>query len=70
MTELLLRAEKITCLGILTLVYRSIPPEPHTRSAFSRLCVSTALQALEEHQACMQLLEHQEHRMLDFYVQW
>lgn len=70
MTELLLRAEKITCLGILTLVYRSIPPEPYTRSAFSHLCVSTALQALEEHQACMQLLEHQEHRMLDFYVQW
>lgn len=70
MGELLWKADKVTYLAILTLVYRTIPPETHTRSAFSQLCVTAALETLEEHQQCMQLLEHQEHEMLDFYVQW
>ncbi|KAJ5376936.1 fungal specific transcription protein, partial [Penicillium cosmopolitanum] len=69
-SEIFTRAERITGLAILTLIYRTIEPDIATGTVLSSQCISTALRALSEHQECMRLLEHTEHNMMDFYVQW
>ncbi|KAJ6441524.1 hypothetical protein O9K51_05075 [Purpureocillium lavendulum] len=64
------RSMRISGLAMLTLIYRTIPRDPGTGSGYSDLCISAAVEALDEHQQCMRLLDGTNHSMLDFYVQW
>ncbi|EMR72049.1 putative fungal specific transcription protein [Eutypa lata UCREL1] len=64
-------SEKVSYLAVLTLIYRSIPPSPYSGSAFSEECISTAIQALEEHEKCISRLhDHQNDNVLSLYIEW
>jgi hypothetical protein len=68
--EIFTRTERITGLAVLTLIYLTIEPDIAAGTVLSSQCISVALRALSEHQECMRLLEHTEHNMVEFYVQW
>lgn len=70
MAEIFSRSEKISGLAMLTLIYRTMPPDQGSGTVLPTQCVSVALQALEEHQECVRLLDYTKHNMLDVYVQW
>ncbi|CRK29983.1 hypothetical protein BN1708_005116, partial [Verticillium longisporum] len=56
LSELNWRADRIAYLSMLTLVYRSLPPTEPFISSFAADCISTARQALEEHEQCLKAL--------------
>ncbi|RYP71915.1 hypothetical protein DL771_004518 [Monosporascus sp. 5C6A] len=64
------RAEKVSYLAVLTLIYRSIPPSPYSGSAFGEECIATAIRALEEHENCISSLYGQSTSLVTLYVQW
>lgn len=70
MGEIFSRSEKISGLAMLTLIYRAVPPDTGTGSVLSAQCISAALDALEEHQQCVRILERADGNMLDFYLHW
>ncbi|KAH6668653.1 hypothetical protein F5X68DRAFT_176437 [Plectosphaerella plurivora] len=57
LSQLSWRADRISCLSLLTLVTRSLPPAEFSRSSFSDECIHNARRALEEHQNCFVVLE-------------
>lgn len=68
--DLMIRAERISQLATLTLVYRGIHPALDARSAFCPECLHTANQCLEEHRVCLAILKDVELSVLELYVQW
>ncbi|KAI9155633.1 Oxidoreductase swnN [Paramyrothecium foliicola] len=64
------RADRISHLAIITLVYRSIQPSSSTGSAFSDECLSSAKECLEEHKEVFSLLQDVESSIVELYVQW
>ncbi|KAF7555777.1 hypothetical protein G7Z17_g1917 [Cylindrodendrum hubeiense] len=68
--ELLMRADRISYLADLTLIYRSIPSGPYSSSAFCDECIATANRGLEEHKKCIALLRDIEGDVLELYIQW
>lgn len=68
--ELLIRADRISYLADLTLIYRSIPSGPYSTSAFCDECIATANRGLEEHKKCIVLLRDMEGDVLELYIQW
>ncbi|KAH7143790.1 fungal-specific transcription factor domain-containing protein [Dactylonectria macrodidyma] len=68
--ELLKRADRISYLADLTLIYRSIPSGPYSTSAFCDECIATANRGLEEHKKCIVLLRDIEGDVLELYIQW
>jgi hypothetical protein len=69
MHELFLRADNISHLSTLTLVYRAIPGI-YSNSVFCHECVSTAAEALKEHQKCLAMLKKVDGNILQMYVEW
>jgi hypothetical protein len=53
---LMWRAERVTGLSMLTLIYRSIPPDKASGSVFSKDCIDTARDALRAHEKCLTFL--------------
>uniref|UniRef100_A0A0B7KG76 Xylanolytic transcriptional activator regulatory domain-containing protein n=1 Tax=Bionectria ochroleuca TaxID=29856 RepID=A0A0B7KG76_BIOOC len=72
LSELLWRADRVTALSMLTLIYRSIPPEDASKSVFCTECLSAAKEALIEHEKCVAILTDKEFQpdMLELYVNW
>lgn len=68
--DIMMRAERISQLATLTLVYRSIRPATDRGSAFCPECLHTANQCLEEHRACLDILKDVEMSIVELYVQW
>lgn len=69
-SDLLWRADKVCHLSTLCLIYRGIPADPISGSAFSEECVTKAHEALEEHQQCIVLLRKVEPHVVELYMQW
>lgn len=70
LSELLDKADRISHLSTLTLIYRSIPASPYSSSAFCEDCIATAHQTLDEHQICLVMLRNMEDNFVEFYLQW
>ena len=70
MHELLLRADVISHLASMTLVYRAIPAGAFSNSVFCEECIDTAYRALKEHQRCLIILRNVERTALETYMQW
>lgn len=70
MHELFQRADRISHLATLTLVYRAIPTGPYSNSVFCDECIATACQALNEHRKCLDILKNVEDEVLEMYLQW
>jgi hypothetical protein len=68
--ELFLRADKISKLSTVTLMYRSIPPSPGSTSKFCDECIAVATESLEEHRKCLDLLIDMDFSILELYIQW
>ncbi|KAI8405694.1 hypothetical protein FOFC_15182 [Fusarium oxysporum] len=68
--RLVKRADRISHLAIITLIYRSIQPSSNTGSAFCNECLSSAKQCLEEHKEAFSLLQDAEPSTVELYVQW
>ncbi|PLB43733.1 hypothetical protein P170DRAFT_369279 [Aspergillus steynii IBT 23096] len=51
--ELILHADRVSTLSILTLIYRGIPPDRPSGAAFSSECITAAREALVEHEKCI-----------------
>ncbi len=64
------RADKISHLAIITLIYRSVQPSSDTGSSFCNECLSSAKECLEEHKQVFSLLQDAESSTVELYVQW
>ncbi|KAL6415588.1 putative C6 transcription factor [Ilyonectria robusta] len=64
--------DRVTCLSLLTLIYRSIPSEGLSSSAFCEDCIATAKATLTEHEKCIATMaENQlQSSFLGIYVNW
>ncbi|KAJ4313470.1 hypothetical protein N0V84_009395 [Fusarium piperis] len=72
MSQLCFRSERVTSLSMLTLIYRSIPPDKPGGSVFCDECIATARRAVREHEKCVEILtstEKQSNYLL-LYVNW
>lgn len=69
---LMWRAERVTGLSMLTLIYRSIPPDKSGGSVFSKECIDTARDALREHEKCLTFLVERElhSSYFEVYMSW
>ncbi|KPM39016.1 hypothetical protein AK830_g7558 [Neonectria ditissima] len=72
LNELLWRADRVTSLSMLTLIYRGIPPDKPGSSVFCNDCITTARDALIEHEKCLAILSDRELQSdyFEFYVTW
>ncbi|KAK7408266.1 hypothetical protein QQX98_009579 [Neonectria punicea] len=72
LNELLWRADRVTSLSMLTLIYRGIPPDKSASSVFCNDCITTARDALIEHEKCLAILSDRELQSdyFEFYVTW
>lgn len=72
LSELLWRADRVTALSMLTLIYRSMPPEDASKSIFCIECLAAAKEALIEHEKCVSILTDKEFQpdLLELYVNW
>ncbi|KAJ4247463.1 hypothetical protein NW762_013138 [Fusarium torreyae] len=70
--ELMWRAERVSSLSTLTLIYRSIPPGKASSSVFCNECIESARDALKEHEKCINLLADEELRSSSYelYINW
>ncbi|KAF5577863.1 hypothetical protein FPCIR_11846 [Fusarium pseudocircinatum] len=68
--RLVMRADRVSHLAIITLIYRSIQPSSDTGSTFCDECLSSAKQCLEEHKEVFSLLQDAELSTVELYVQW
>ncbi|KAF6806883.1 fungal specific transcription factor [Colletotrichum sojae] len=57
-------------LSLFCLIYRAIPPDPSEGTIFSKECIESARQALEEHRRCMEVLIKVEEEFLESYINW
>jgi hypothetical protein len=63
-------ADRIHFLTTLTLIYRMVPASSGSGSAFCEECITTANEALYEHQQCLPVLRNVECNMVQMYLQW
>jgi hypothetical protein len=70
--EIARRSDSIIGLSMLTLVYRSIPPEKPSTSVFCQDCIDAARDALQEHGQCVTVIEQTQGKTvyLEAYVNW
>ncbi|KAH8426036.1 fungal specific transcription factor domain-containing protein [Aspergillus melleus] len=54
--KLIWHADRVASLSLLTLINRGIPPSLHSRAAFSNECITTAREALQEHEKCISII--------------
>jgi hypothetical protein len=72
LSQLCFRSERVTSLSMLTLIYRSIPPDKPGGSVFCDECIATARQAVKEHEKCVEIFTSTEKQSNYFllYVNW
>ena len=65
-------ADRITGFSLLTLIYRSLPPQDSSQSPLRVECVEMARKALEQHEKCLALLSPPSRRVefLGLFVNW
>jgi hypothetical protein len=70
--EIAKHSDRVIGLSMLTLVYRSISPETHSKSSFRQECIDAARKTLQEHQKCVVLITHEQEKMifLETYMNW
>ncbi|KAM0323287.1 hypothetical protein ACHAQA_008878 [Verticillium albo-atrum] len=71
-SQLSWRSDRIALLSMQTLIYRSLPPTEPFNSSFATDCVTTARQALEEHEQCFAVLRQAPRKSayVDLFVDW
>ncbi|KAJ4246151.1 hypothetical protein NW757_009606 [Fusarium falciforme] len=72
LSQLCFRSERVTSLSMLTLIYRSIPPDKPGASVFCDECIATARQAVKEHEKSVEIFTSTENQSNYFllYVNW
>ncbi|KAH7271718.1 fungal-specific transcription factor domain-containing protein [Fusarium solani] len=72
LSQLCFRSERVTSLSMLTLIYRSIPPDKPGGSVFCDECIATARQAVKEHEKCVEIFTSTEKQSNYFllYINW
>ncbi|RSL97765.1 hypothetical protein CEP52_010718 [Fusarium oligoseptatum] len=72
LSQLCFRSERVTSLSMLTLIYRSIPPDKPGASVFCDECIATARRAVREHEKCVEIFTSTEIQSNYFllYVNW
>ncbi|KAF4465036.1 C6 transcription factor [Fusarium albosuccineum] len=72
LSQLIWRAERVTALSMLTLIYRSIPPEKPGGSVFCEDCIATAREAVMEHEKCVNFLTDEKFlsSYFELYINW
>ncbi|KAL4795271.1 hypothetical protein BDV19DRAFT_363428 [Aspergillus venezuelensis] len=70
--EIARRADRIRSLSMLTLIYRSIPPQKSSTSAFSQDCIDAARATLQEQDRCVAAITRAHGRsvLLEAYINW
>ncbi|KAF7594200.1 hypothetical protein BBP40_009904 [Aspergillus hancockii] len=70
--EFMLRADRVYNLSLLALIYRGIPPEKPSGTAFGQDCIETAREALKEHEQCVSLIlsSNWDESYLEMYIHW
>lgn len=68
--DLFKRADKVSHLSTLCMIYRAVPADSRSGSAFSEECVRAAHDALEEHQRCITVLRSVKSHIVELYLQW
>lgn len=68
--EIFIRTDRIIQHSLFCLIYRGVPVEPSKDTGFGNECLSSARQALEEHQACMNIIASMEEEFLETYINW
>lgn len=66
------RAERVAALSLLTLIYRSIPPQKPSCSQFCRECIDAARETLKEHDLCVGAIVRSQGKaiLLEAYINW
>lgn len=64
------KADEVSHLALLALIYRAIPPQNGSSATFSKECIETARAALEKHQQCMALLKETDESLILMYFHW
>ncbi|KAL4961197.1 putative C6 transcription factor [Aspergillus stella-maris] len=70
--EIARRADRIRGLSMLTLIYRSIPPQKPSMSAFCQDCIDAARATLQEQDRCVAAITRGQERtvLLEAYINW
>lgn len=70
--EIARRSDRVIGLSMLTLIYRSIPPEKPSMSAFCQECIDAARDTLREHDLCVALITRARGKtvFLEAYINW
>ncbi|KAE8340099.1 hypothetical protein BDV24DRAFT_152296 [Aspergillus arachidicola] len=70
--EIIRRADRVCNLSLLSLIYRAIPPEKPSGTAFCDECIATAREALKEHEKCVALILScpWDESFLEMYINW
>ncbi|KAL5336639.1 fungal-specific transcription factor domain-containing protein [Aspergillus crustosus] len=70
--EIARRSDRVIGLSMLTLIYRSIPPEPPSASEFCRECIDAARETLKEHDRGVAAIAKAQGRtvFLEAYINW
>ncbi|KAE8137517.1 hypothetical protein BDV38DRAFT_246946 [Aspergillus pseudotamarii] len=70
--EIARRSDRVIGLSMLTLIYRSIPPEEPSTSAFCQECIDAARETLHEHDQCVAVITKARGKtvFLEAYLNW
>jgi hypothetical protein len=68
--DLMSRGDRVARLALMCLIQRNIPPPAGSSTAFSDECISTAREALSEHQVCMTALASEPSSIMELYLTW
>ncbi|KAE8403042.1 fungal-specific transcription factor domain-containing protein [Aspergillus pseudonomiae] len=70
--EIIQRSDRVCNLSLLSLIYRAIPPEKPSGTAFCDECIATAREALKEHEKCVALILSRpwDEDFLEMYINW
>ncbi|RTE83564.1 hypothetical protein BHE90_001940 [Fusarium euwallaceae] len=68
--EVLVRTDRVVQLSLLCLIYKGVPAETGDATASREEYISTAREALDEHQTCMSIIANMEDDFLETYINW
>lgn len=68
--EIFVRTDRVIQHALFCLIYRGVPVESNQDTVFRKESLSNARQAIEEHQACMNIVSNMEEEFLETYINW
>ncbi|KAH6691452.1 hypothetical protein F5X68DRAFT_201938 [Plectosphaerella plurivora] len=68
--DIMCHSDRVARLALMCLIQRNIPPTAGSGTAFSEECISTAREALLEHQICMTALASEPGSIMEIYLTW